>query len=128
MSDMPVTALPPQSRSGSFRDFCQRSISRQLQVYIGAAAAVALGLTVWVGYRVTRNELELQTNAKAMAEVRGNANQLDDCVARMGMLPRTVAARQQSLGSSPSGDWEPFLRELLASVPTNEVYGTYIAY
>jgi signal transduction histidine kinase/CheY-like chemotaxis protein len=131
MSDSPVTAStasPRESRSGSFRDLCQRSISRQLQVYIGAAAALALGLTVWVGYRVTRHELELQTNAKAMAEVRANANRLDDFVARMSMLPRAIAARQQSLGKQPSDDWVPFLRELLASVPTNEVYGTYIAY
>jgi len=56
--------------SGPFGRFS--SISRQLQVYVGAAAALALGLTVWMGYRVTRHELELQTNARAMAEVRSD--------------------------------------------------------
>ena len=67
MSDTALLAASRPKGSRSFRELCQRSISRQLQVYIGAAAALALGLTVWVGYRVTRHELELQTNAKAMA-------------------------------------------------------------
>ena len=87
-----------------------------------------LGLTVWFNYRANRAELEHQTNAKAVAEIRAAARQMDDFIARIGMLPRQIAVRQQAYGPSPDPGMVPFLRALVRATPPQDVYGLYIAY
>ena len=46
--------------------FSNRSIARKLQIGVGLAAGLVLGLTVWLNYRSSRSELE-QQKAEALA-------------------------------------------------------------
>ncbi|MFM1769553.1 MAG: hypothetical protein RJA22_2082, partial [Verrucomicrobiota bacterium] len=121
-------AAPERTLVGLLSAFFRRGLARQLQLYVGAAAMVALGLTIYVNYRLRRTALFEQANARATAEVQNSARRLDDLVRRMGMLPKAIAVRQQALGTQPTGDWQPFLSQLLASQPTQDVYGVYLAY
>src|SRR5512139_3259331 len=105
-----------------------RSIARRLQLGVGVAAGLVLGLTAWFNYGVSRDELERQTNAKAVTEIRAAARRLDDFITRIGMLPRAIAVRQQAFGRDPDPGMVPYLRELLRQTPVEEVYGVYIAY
>ena len=109
-------------------DFFRRRISRQLQIYVGAASVLALGITIWVNYRLTRAELLEQASSRAMEEVRDSANQLDDLVSRIAMLPKSIATLQQSYGRNPNPQMEQYIRELLNQTPKEDVYGIYIAY
>ncbi len=104
------------------------SIARRLQIGVGVAAGLVLGLTVWFNYRVSRAELERQTNAKAVAEVRAAAARLDDFLMRTAMLSRDIAVRQQAYGHDPDPGMVAYLRELLRQTPVAEAYGVYIAY
>ena len=108
--------------------FPNHSIARRLQIVVGLAAGLVLGLTVWINYLASRDELELQTNAKAVTEVRAAAGRLDDFITRIGMLPRAIAVRQQAFGVDPDPGMVPYLRELVHQTPVEEVYGLYIAY
>ena len=105
-----------------------RSITRRLQLVVGVAAGLVLAVTVWFNYRASRSELERQTNAKAVSEIRSAARRVDDFVARIGMLPRSIASRQEAFGPEPDPGMVPFLRQLLIQMPEEEVYGVYIAY
>ena len=109
-------------------DFFRRRISRQLQIYVGAASVLALGITIWVNYRLTRAGLLEQASSRAMEEVRDSANQLDDLVSRIAMLPKSIATLQQSYGRNPNPQMEQYIRELLNQTPKEDVYGLYIAY
>jgi two-component system sensor histidine kinase/response regulator len=104
------------------------SIALRLQLGVGVAAGLVLGLTVWFNYRVSREEVERQTNAKAVTEIRAAAARLDDFIARIGMLPKDIAVRQQAFGRDPDPGMVAYLRELLRQTPVAEVYGVYIAY
>lgn len=104
------------------------SIARRLQVSVGLAASLILGLTMWFNYRNGRAELEQQTNAKAMIQIRAAANQVDEFIARMGMLPRSTASRQQAAGREPDPGMVPLMAQLLAQMPVNEAYGLAMAF
>lgn len=105
-----------------------RSIARKLQLGVTIAGGLVLGLTVWFNYRISREELERQTNAKAATEIRAGAARLDEFIARVGMLSRAIAVRQQAFGRDPDPGMVRYLRELLRQTPVEEVYGAYIAY
>ena len=104
------------------------SIARRLQLGVGIAAGLVLGLTVWFNYGLSREELERQTNAKAITEIQSAARRLDDFITRIGMVPRHIAIRQQAFGRDPDPGMVSFLRELLGQTPVEELYGLYIAY
>ena len=108
--------------------FSHRSIARKLQIGVGLAAGLVLGLTVWVNYRTGRLELDEQTNAKAMTDIRAAARRVDDFIARVGMLPRGTAARQQAVGREPDPGMVPLMVQLLAQTPADEVYGLAMAF
>src|SRR6186713_2083820 len=105
-----------------------RSIARRLQLGVGFAAGLVLGFTVWFNYRTARAELEKQTNAKAVSEIRAAARRLDDFIARIGMLPRSTASRQQIHGRDPDPAMVPLMAQLLAQVPEDELYGLAMAF
>ena len=73
--------------------FSNRSIARKLQMGVGLAAGLVLGLTVWFNYHTGRSVLEQQTNAKAIYQIRATAREVDDFIARVGMLPRSTGAQ-----------------------------------
>jgi len=104
------------------------SIARRLQIGVGLAAGLVLGLTLWFNYRTSRAELEQQTNANAVSDIRAAARRLDDFVARIGMLPRSTASRQQAFGRDPDPGMVPFMAQLLSQVPAEEVYGLAMAF
>src|SRR5688572_31127730 len=108
--------------------FSNRSIARRLQLGVGLAAGLVLGLTVWFNYRTGRAELEQQTNAKAVSEIRSAARRVDDFIARIGMLPRSTASRQQTLGRDPDPGMVPLMAQLLSQVREDEVYGLAMAF
>jgi len=105
-----------------------RSLVLRLQLGVGLLTGFVLGLTVWLNYRSSRAELEAQTHAEAAAKIRAAAYRLDDFVARIGMLPRSLAVRQQAVGPDPDPGLVPHLRELLRQFPAEEVYGVYMAF
>ena len=108
--------------------FTHHSIARRLQLGVGLAAGLVLRLTVWFNYRTGRAELEQQTNAKAMSEIRSAARRVDDFIARVGMLPRSTASRQQAVGRDPDPGMVPLMAQLLAQMPADEVYGLAMAF
>ena len=105
-----------------------RTFARKLQVYIGAVACAVLGVTVWLNYSASRAALEAQTDEEALKQVKSAGEQLDALVRRIGQLARTIAARQRAIGPRPDPGVVPFLEQLLRSVPTEEVYGVYLAF
>lgn len=106
----------------------QHSIARRLQLGVGIATALVLGLTLWFNYSTGRAELEHQTDAKALSQIRATANQVDDFIARVGMLPRTTASRQQAVGREPDPGMIPLMAQLLAQMPVDEAYGLAMAF
>ncbi len=108
--------------------FTNRSIARRLQLSVGLATALVLGLAVWFNYRNGRAELEQQTNAKAVSEIRAAARRVDDYIARIGVLPRSTASRQQVYGRDPDPGMVPLMAQLLSRMPEDEVYGLAMAF
>lgn len=116
-------------RSGDFwRAFLGFGISRQLQFFAALAAIAAVGITTWRNYSLSRKELLMVANARAMTEVADSAKQLDDLFLRIAVLPRSIASFQEAYGNEPAPGMVNFLRELMIQTPTDEVYGLYIAY
>ena len=108
--------------------FPRISIARRLQIGVGLAAGLILGLTVWFNYRSARKELEQQSDARARLEIRSAARRMDDFIARIGMLPRSTASRQQAFGRTPDPGMVPMMAELLSQMPVDEVYGLAMAF
>jgi signal transduction histidine kinase/DNA-binding response OmpR family regulator len=105
-----------------------RTFARRLQWSIGAVACAVLAVAVWMNYSASRHALEAQTDAEAVKQVRAAAQDLDDFVDKIGMLSRTIAARQRAIGPRPDPGIIPYLAELLREIPTEEVYGVYLAF
>ena len=110
------------------RSFSNSSIARRLQLGVGLAAGLVLGLTVWFNYRSGRAGVDEQTNAKAMSDIRAAARRVDDFIARIGMLPRITAARQQAFGRDPDPGMVPLMAEILGQMPPEEAYGLAMAF
>ena len=105
-----------------------RTFGQKLQWYIGAVACAVLAAAVWMNYSTSRQALEKQTDAEALKQIHAAARQLDDFVQTIGMLPRTIAARQRVIGPRPDPAIVPYLAQLLREIPPEEVYGVYLAF
>ncbi len=110
------------------KNFFSRSISRQLSFGVGLAAALVLALTEWMNFQASRAELVRQSDNQGLAEIRAAARRVDDFLARVGMLPLATAGRQQAYGRDPDPGMVPFMAQLLAQVPKDEVYGLAMAF
>ncbi len=108
--------------------FSHLSIASKLRYGVGLAAGLVLGVTLWINYQSERTELEAQTNARALSDVRTAARRVDDFIARLGLLPLSTASRQQAAGLEPDPAMVPLMAALLARMPTNEVYGLAMAF
>jgi len=127
MSREQIAALPQSSQPGKTR----RGIARQLQWSVGAAAALALGVTILINYQLARAELMEQANARAVSELHAAVNRMDDFVLRMNSLAQSLIARQQALGLKDYGDrkgWQDFIAQLLAGQSEKEVWDLFLAY
>ena len=105
-----------------------RSLARKLQVYIGGLACAVLAFTAWMNHTSASRALESQTVGEALKQVKAAAEELDHFVTRIGMMPRTIAARQRAIGSKPDPEIIAYLSEMLQEVPASEVYGLYLAF
>ena len=99
-----------------------KRLSLRLLLVIGLATGVILVGIVWLHYRASRDLLVAQARTEALKQVRAAAASLD------AALPRALAAYQEAIGPEPSADLVPFLANLLAAAPREEVYGCYVAF
>ncbi len=104
-----------------------RTLALRLCLYIGAATCTVLAATAWLDYRASQAALEEQTDGEARKQVQAAAQDLDDFVAKVAILPSSIAARQKALGPQPDGLLVPYLVQLLQEAPP-EVYGVYLAF
>src|SRR5262245_47672269 len=105
-----------------------RTFAQKLSWYIGAVACAVLAAAVWMNSSISRRALVDQTDVEAKEEIQSAAKDLDDYVAKIGMLARLIAARQRAVGPRPDPAILPYLAELLREVPAEEVYGVYLAF
>jgi signal transduction histidine kinase/CheY-like chemotaxis protein len=105
-----------------------RTLAQKLSWGIGAVACAVLAVAVWMNYSIGRRALVAQTEAEALQQIRSATQELDDFVAKIGMLSRGIAARQRAIGPRPDPEIIPYLAELLKEVPADEVYGVYLAF
>jgi signal transduction histidine kinase/DNA-binding response OmpR family regulator len=104
-----------------------RTLALRLCLYIGAATCTVLAATAWLDHRASQAALEEQTDGEARKQVQAAAQDLDDFVAKVAILPSSIAARQKALGPQPDVLLVPYLVQLLQEAPP-EVYGVYIAF
>ncbi len=102
--------------------------NRLMQILVILVASVILLVALWADYSAGRDQLIEQSNSRARLAVKDAAKQLDDFVNGISMVPITTATRQQILGNSPDPKMVEYLRTLIAKLPKDHVYGTYIAY
>jgi len=78
-----------------------RTLALRLCLFIGAATCTVLAATAWLDYRASQAALEEQTDAEARKQVQAAAQDLDDFVGKVAILPYSIAARQKALGPQP---------------------------
>jgi len=105
-----------------------RTFAQKLQWYIGTVTCVVLAISAWLNYTASRTAIEEQTDAEAFKQIKAAAEDLDDFVRKVGMLPITLAAREEAIGPRPDAGIIPYLRSVLSAVPSEEVYGIYFAF
>jgi signal transduction histidine kinase/CheY-like chemotaxis protein len=104
-----------------------RTLALRLCLYIGAATCTVLAATAWIDYRASQAALEEQTDGEARKQVQAAAQDLDDFVGKVAILPSSIAARQKAIGPEPDPLLVPYLVQLLQEAPP-EVYGVYLAF
>ena len=108
--------------------FVPRTFARKLQITVGVAACAVLAAAGWLNYKSSSRALIRQTESEALKQVRAAAIDLDDFINKVGMIPKGIAARQEAIGPRPDPGVIPYLASELASVPSSEIYGIYIAF
>src|SRR5262245_26504178 len=104
-----------------------RTLALRLCLYIGAATCTVLAATAWIDYRASQAALEEQTDGEARKQVQAAAQDLDDFVGKVAILPSSIAARQKAIGPEPDPLLLPYLVQLLQEAPP-EGYGVYLAF
>jgi signal transduction histidine kinase/CheY-like chemotaxis protein len=108
--------------------FAPRTFAQKLQWSIGLVVCVVLAAMAWLNYSSSRRLVEEQTRSEALKQVQAAAIDLDDFVKRVGMIPTSIAARQETMGSQPDPYIIPYLAAMLKTLPNNEVFGLYLAF
>ena len=85
-------------------------------------------LTVLLNYLNRRASVDVETNEAALDHIQTTAQNIDDYIDRVAMLPKTIAARQEVVGPEPTANTLPALAHLLDSMPPEEAYGLYEAF
>src|SRR5260370_15458443 len=104
------------------------TLTQKLCVYIGTATCAVLLLTVEFNYEIRRRSVEQESNAVALDHIQNTAQNIDAYIDRVAMLPKGIAARQESLNGEPNATTIPFLTHLLDAVPPEDAYGVYEAF
>lgn len=97
-------------------------------VYLGGATCTILLLTIGAGFTNARRAMTEQTRFEAKKQVQFAADKLDDLVVRVAIVPRSIKARQETVGPRPDPLVIPYLANLLAEIPVPECYGCYLAF
>jgi len=105
-----------------------KTLTQKLQLYLGLAACSVLLLTASMSYHTSHHALEEQTTTEATKQVRDVARSIDDFIMRVGVVPKIIAARQQSVGSEPDQQLVPFLANMMTHISPEELFGAYIAF
>lgn len=105
-----------------------RSLSLKLTVATVFTTCVILMITIFVSYLGARRIVEQQTSADAQGQAQSDAEQMDIYVDRVGILPRSLAARQEAAGDGASEFTGPLLSHLLDSLPEDEAFGIYVVF
>ena len=104
------------------------TLTQKLCVYIGTATGAVLLLTVGFNYETRRRSVDQELNATALDHIQSTAQNIDAYIDRVAMLPKGIAARQESLNGVPNSTTIPFLTHLLDAVPPEDAYGVYEAF
>jgi PAS domain S-box-containing protein len=104
------------------------TLTQKLCVYIGTATGAVLLLTVGFNYETRRRSVDQELNATALDHIQNTAQNIDAYIDRVAMLPKGIAARQESLNGEPNATTIPFLSHLLDGVPQEDAYGVYEAF
>src|SRR5579864_5155087 len=104
------------------------TLTQKLCVYIGTATGAVLLLTVGFNYEVRRKSVDQELNAVALDHIQNTAQNIDAYIDRVAMLPKSIAARQESLNGEPNATTIPFLTHLLDAIPPEDAYGVYEAF
>src|SRR5258705_12448214 len=107
------------------RLFTLTTLTQKLCVYFGTAAGAVLLLTIVLNYQNRRQTVERESNAVAVDHIQNTAQNIDSCINRVAMLPRSIAARQEALQGEPNSSTMPFLSHLLDFIPLDEAYWVY---
>ena len=105
-----------------------QSLARKLQVYIIAATCTILAISAWVSYSGSKKALFDQTNEEALKQVGAIATHMDDYLSKVAVFPMATASRQTPLGGRPDPFVITYLAKMLERMPTNELYGVYLAF
>src|SRR4029077_5687277 len=104
------------------------TLTQKLCVYIGTATGAVLLLTVGFNYEPRRMPVDSEWNATALDHIQTTAQNIDAYIDRVAMLPKSIAARQESLNGEPNATTISFLTRPLAAVPPEDAYGVYEAF
>ena len=104
------------------------TLTQKLCLYIGTATGAVLLLTVGFNYETRRRSVDQELNATALDHIQNTAQNIDAYIDRVAMLPKGIAARQESLNGVPNETTIPFLSHLLDGVPPEDAYGVYEAF
>jgi PAS domain S-box-containing protein len=104
------------------------TLTQKLCVYIGTAAGAVLLLTIVFNYQNRRRSVEAESNAVALDNIQSTAHDIDAYISKVAMLPKAIAASQETFKGEPDENTIPFLGRLLASVPPDDAYGVYEAF
>jgi len=108
--------------------FAPRTFAQKLQWSIGIVVCAVLVAMAWLNYSSSRRLVEEQTQTEALKQVQAAAIDLDDFVKRIGMIPTSMAVRQETIGFQPDPQIIPYLAAMLRKLPDNEIYGLYLAF
>jgi len=108
--------------------FAPRTFAQKLQWSIGLVTCAVLAAAAGFNYITGRRLIEKQTETEALGRIAAVAKDVDDFIANVGMLPKSIAALQVSLGDKPDPAIIPFLAVLLKDTPESQVYGIYLSF
>jgi len=111
-----------------FKSLRPRSFAQKIQWAIGLVIAAVLLVAGTFDYLSSNRLIQAQTQSTAFGHIESIAKELDGVISAVGNLPRSIAAFQETLGSTSDPAIDGFLRALIRDTPADQVYGVYLAF